>query len=210
MAATAIVMLLPYAASLPGWWGQLVQLAVVSAPALAAVALAIGCCASGGFVRRVFAWRWSDLGLGVAVALLLRGVQEVLAPTTGSLLVGFEAPSPLTLGVVIAGAVVVTPVVEELFFRGLLLAALVDAFGGVRRLLSAGGAVAVSAAVFAWLHIVPLGTLGSPGGALWPAMLAPLLLGIACGVVFVLTRRLAAGIVTHVVFNASGMLLLLL
>lgn len=89
------------------------------------------------------------------------------------------------VALLVVGAVLIAPVSEELFFRGMLLQGLWRRSGGPWR------AIAVSAAVFAAIHypqpqtVVPLFTLG-----------------LMLGYLRVRYRSLAACILAHVLFNA--------
>ena len=88
-------------------------------------------------------------------------------------------------GVVVLSLLVVVgaPIIEELFFRGLLLRALQRRFG-------AGWAVAISAAMFGIAHQELLQL---------PALVA---LGVVLGIMAVRTGRIGPGICTHMAFNA--------
>jgi membrane protease YdiL (CAAX protease family) len=87
--------------------------------------------------------------------------------------------------VVVVGA----PVVEELFFRGLLLRSLQRRFGDA-------WAVVGSALVFGLAHFEPLQL---------PALVA---LGVVLGIMAVRTKRLGLGIFTHAGFNLVTMIAL--
>lgn len=94
----------------------------------------------------------------------------------------FEVVDGLGVGVLallVAGA---TPVVEELFFRGLLLRAL-------QRRVGPGWAVALSSVLFGLAHLQ---------GPQLPALVA---LGVLLGLLVVRTGRLGGAIVAHAVFN---------
>lgn len=204
--ATIAVLLLFRGVGGPPWWQQLVDLLVVSAPLVFAFAVAVRVAAARGFVRRVLLdWRATDLLLGVSVGLLLRAVVEVVAPTTGTLRAGFGDVSLAAVAVLAVGAALVTPVVEELFFRGLAVAALADVCAGLGRVAAGVIAVAVSSAAFVALHVLPGGAAITLG-----AVLVPLLVGVGCGILMLVTRRIAAAVIAHVVFNAIGVGLLLL
>jgi len=86
--------------------------------------------------------------------------------------------------------VVAAPLVEEFLYRGLV-------FGGLRRSLKLSWAVLASAAIFAVIH--------TPAG--WPAVFG---LGVAAALAFEWSKTLLAPIVTHMVYNASVVLLHLL
>ncbi len=87
--------------------------------------------------------------------------------------------------------VVGAPIVEELFFRGLLQRALARRFGP-------RWAVAVSAVVFALIHFQPL---------LFPGLAA---FGVVLGLLAHRSGRLGPGIVAHAAFNAVTVVLLVL
>lgn len=147
--------------------------------------------------------RWRDAGIGLPIGVAMQVVMVpliYLAVTrfTGDLDVSGPArelvdrasgPSRVLLAL---GVIVVAPVVEELFFRGLLLR-------GLQRRLPAGLAVAVAAVLFGATHfqLVQLPALAAVGAVL--AALA------------VRFRRLGVAIWAHIAFNATavGSLLLL-
>ena len=128
-----VVLLSTYPAlvSWPPALRRLVDLVVLSAPLVAAVIVA-GRLAADGIARAtgIRRWRWTDAALGVLVALVVRAIVELVSPTTGSLFGPLETTPDTTATVVLViGLVLVTPLVEELFFRGLVLRATQDALG---------------------------------------------------------------------------------
>ena len=188
----------------PVWLGSAVALAVVSAPALVAAGVAARVAARPGFWRRLLLdARWIDVAWGIAVGLALRAVVEIVVPTTGSLGDGFVEPSLLDIAVVVLGAALIAPIVEEILFRGILVAALSDVLRPIARPLAGVIAITIPTALFVMLHALTLGP--SP----IESLLAPLGVSVATGILFLTTRRLAPAIVTHVVFNAIGVALLL-
>ena len=86
--------------------------------------------------------------------------------------------------IVVIGA----PVVEELMYRGLLQGA------AVRR-LNDGVAVVAVAAFFAFIHFR------------WVEFPGLFVFGLVLGVCALQTRRLGMSMVTHMAFNATGLLL---
>jgi membrane protease YdiL (CAAX protease family) len=102
--------------------------------------------------------------------------------------------------VVILAPVLVSPVVEELFFRGLVLRAVSRAVAdnGAARRWALGIAVVVSAVTFALIHLIGV---GSPTAAVVIG-LSTLLFGLGAGALAAATGRLGGAIVAHVVFNA--------
>ncbi len=153
------------------------------------------------------AFRPIDLLWGLAVGLLLRIVVSVLevvvygslpatasggAPTGSALIV-------ISFIVAVLAATVIAPVVEELFFRGLLLRSVRGSTPG----RAAWIAVVISAALFASLHLV---VASGPSEALVTGV-GTFLVGLGTGTAAVLTGRLGPAIVTHIVFNASLLVL---
>jgi membrane protease YdiL (CAAX protease family) len=110
---------------------------------------------------------------------------------------GRAAPPALTLDdgwwlfTAVLAPTVIAPVIEELFFRGLLLRA-------IERSAGPSVAVAVSSIAFAALHLL---AATSPAQLLVVG-LATLTFGVATGVLAVATGRIGGAIIAHVVFNA--------
>jgi uncharacterized protein len=144
------------------------------------------------------------LGLGGAVlGRLLPLIVLICIVLAGS---GFGAPSgaaPTILGVTPSGAfgwvlvvllaVVGAPLVEELFFRGLLQGAFTRRIGAVPALF-------VTAIIFSFAHVLDEGLLA-------PIALFPM--ALVLGYLRLRTGRLAAGMVAHAFFNASLFVLFL-
>ncbi|WP_028649960.1 type II CAAX endopeptidase family protein [Nocardiopsis sp. CNT312] len=110
------------------------------------------------------------------------GVEEVLATTSAGLA---ALAATLVLGVVGGG------LAEELYFRGFLMGALPKAFAHRRAALY--GAAVVSVLLFAALHL--------PTSV--PDVAAIVLAGLVYTGLFLLTRRLAATVVAHSLWNVS-------
>lgn len=101
-----------------------------------------------------------------------------------------------------AAAVLLAPIVEELFFSGALQRS-VHALAGTGR----GGAalaIAVSTVAFTLLHALPYGA-----AVPLAALAAPVVIGIGAGVLTAVTGRLAAALTLHLLFNLAGVVLLL-
>ena len=93
--------------------------------------------------------------------------------------------------------VVISPVLEEFFFRAVLLIAI---YTVARRAL--GGAVAGFVAVVLTTGLfVAAHTLS--GALPWDDVAAFTLVGLVCGMLVVFTGRIWGAVLTHVVFNAS-------
>jgi membrane protease YdiL (CAAX protease family) len=145
--------------------------------------------------------RWIDLGVGLLVGLVARFLVQGLAPVvTGATLDGTSAgPSPAHLAVLVAGAAVVAPFVEELFFRGILQRSVSGLVRGGRAVRIIVG-VLVSTPMFMLLHLATT----APAG--WGAVaIATAVGGLAFGLLAAVTRRLGSAIVAHLVFNALGL-----
>ena len=153
--------------------------------------------------------RWSDVGLGLGAAvgaqvLLIPLIALVLSPLLGQPEVSGpvqdlvdEARGPAFLALVLTAAVG-APVVEELFFRGLLLRSLEHRFG-------TGWAVAGSSVLFGLAHP---NDLSAAGMAL--VMISLAALAAVLGLLVVRTGRLGAAIVAHAAFNAINLAVALL
>src|SRR5690606_30008105 len=66
--------------------------------------------------------RWIDLGIGLLTGLVLRFIVQGIAPATpqAGLDGSAAAPGVAHLVVLVIGAVAIAPLIEELFFRGIL------------------------------------------------------------------------------------------
>lgn len=149
--------------------------------------------------------RLVDLAYGIVFGLVVRGTQGVLAGLEGAVAwpstftTGDGLPSSFLTDAV--GDVIVAPLCEEIFFRGVVLLCI---FAVVKRWsgpLAAGvAAVALSTALFVVTHQIL--------GALDAVDLAALaLLGVVTGVFVVSTGRIWPAVAVHIVFNASGIAL---
>lgn len=157
---------------------------------------------------------WLDVLWGIALGLLARTAVSAIEIASSGRIAGFgvqlESPQGLLFwfGVLLA-PIVIGPFIEELFFRGLVLRAVErragdDARPGGRA-VAASVAVAVSAIVFALLHVAQVATVSEA----WRVGGGSLVFGLAAGVVTVLTGRLGAAVVGHMVFNGALIVALL-
>ncbi|GAA4062259.1 hypothetical protein GCM10022282_24690 [Agromyces indicus] len=152
-----------------------------------------------------------DVLLGIGVGLLARATATLIqAGLTGVMPAGgirLEL-DPVTwwVGLLIA-PVLLAPLVEELFFRGLTQPAVADTAraAGSRPRAAAATGVVVAAAVFALLHTLDAAT---PSGA-WTVGLSTFVLGCAVGALVATTGRLGGAFVAHAVFNLTLVLLLM-
>lgn len=153
--------------------------------------------------------RWVDVPLGVAVGLastvvtalvsaaaLTQDQQEVLEAKAAEVIDRAQGPAAVVLLVVVL--CVVTPLAEEVFFRGML-------FGSLRRLLWPGAAVLVAGLVFGPVHFG-----GDTPGRVVAVQLGLLgLFGVALCALAWRTGRLGASIVAHALFNGITVVSLL-
>ena len=168
---------------------------------MAVVRLAgFGRTASAPRFRDELAWRDAPLGLATGIATqlillpalywplsLLVDVDDLSGPAE-ELLDGVSGVALVALGI---GVVLVAPVVEEVFFRGLLLETM-------KRRWSTPVAVACSSVFFGATHFQPLQFVGLT------------LAGVVFALAVVRTGRLGAAIAVHVGFNATTFVLLAL
>lgn len=142
-----------------------------------------------------------DVLYGVGLGLTLRGIEGVLSNANSD-----DFPSLTSLsGAIPSGwwlntafpAVLAGPLVEEFFFRGLVLVAV---FQWLRRPLGAAGAglaaLALSTAAFVLLHAVFRSLLLSETVELS-------LVGFASGALLLLTGRIWGAVILHATYNAA-------
>jgi len=159
-----------------------------------------------GSLATDFGWsiRWVDVALGAAVAVgavvvVVPGVALLLRPLLGNPEVSgpvkelVDESKGLALVGLVLVAVVGAPIVEELFFRGLLLRSIQNRLGPV-------WAIVGSSVMFGLSH---------PNDLPWKAqamvMVALAVLGAALATLAVKTGRLGAPIVAHALFNAANL-----
>jgi uncharacterized protein len=137
---------------------------------------------------------WKMVALGVALLLVLTVLENVLpAPKDTPFEHLLERPRDAYL----IGFIAVTlgPLLEELFFRGLLYPVLARRWG------MAWG-IFLSALPFALLHLQQYGYA-------WVAFLVVLIVGIVCGSVRAVTNSVGASFLVHVAYNGTEMLIAL-
>jgi membrane protease YdiL (CAAX protease family) len=171
-------------------------------------------------------FRWIDLPLGFGIAVVARILSAIFVlvatgftgtlPEGGNVQLGDDKLWAVLYGVLIGS--LLAPLVEELFFRGLVLRAVRNAvLRGPGRLRqqpaasdvqkwAAGIAALASAGLFAALHY---------NGAFDPTLIIALTLstfafGLINAFVTLRTGRMGAAIIAHVFFNGAAISLLLL
>ncbi|WP_144795946.1 CPBP family intramembrane glutamic endopeptidase [Microbacterium paludicola] len=165
-----------------------------------------------GVPRGLLIFRPVDLLYGIVLGSILRFAQGLFSeafggsgalPTYPSLNGGL--PAGWWVQDLLGGAIV-APVIEEFFFRGLLLIVI---FTLVRRLagshpaaIGLGGFVGVvaSTALFVLAHAL---TEALPAAG----VVSLTLVGLVCGTLVVTTGRIWPAVLVHVVYNGSGVLL---
>lgn len=161
-----------------------------------------------GFVRamprRFFAFRWTDIVWGVSAGLGLRWLLDGLAWRDQGALIwptfadaqGNVSPWWWLEGVVARG--LISPVVEELFFRGFLLVALYTVFLRITRSPAAAGVatVCINAGTFMLMHALvgsfSLSAISAIGMAL---------VGAVAATVVLVTGRFWGALVLHLTFS---------
>jgi membrane protease YdiL (CAAX protease family) len=150
--------------------------------------------------------RWADLGWGPVIWLASLFAQGTVAAVVNGLGVPLtsntEGISDLRLDrtyviAVLVTAVVAAPIVEELVFRGLILAGLMSRMGWV-------WAVIVQGVVFGVAHVDPARGVGNVGLALILSAAGVILGGAAY-----LLRRIAPTMLAHAILNAVVLVVVL-
>lgn len=165
-----------------------------------------------GSLRQDMGWHLvprTDIPVGIGVAVLaqmvvlpavsyaIRVIDEGVRITQDSQEMA-ESVSGLRLAVLLAVFALGAPLVEELFFRGLLLRSLENRWGST-------AAVVLSGALFGLVHLE-----GSSGLAIVAVVVSLALLGWALGWLTVRFGRLGPALVAHVTFNLFAVVALLM
>jgi len=163
----------------------------------------------GNGVVEDFRWRFKPIDLlsGFGMALLLLIAALVMSGAVSSA-VGLDpgadestntqiitdAADPAALWIVLVSAVVLAPIVEELFFRGLCLRAIEKRFGTTAAVLGS-----------TFLFTLPHFTNPSLAGT---AVLFSVIgsIGLILALVVVKTGRLGPAVIAHALFNAVGVI----
>jgi uncharacterized protein len=153
---------------------------------------------SGGQFLMAIRWNWPQhwpgyLFGGVALSLALEGLARVLPmpkemPIDRFFQTTTEAWTLSFFGMTFA------PLLEELFFRGLLYPVLARRLGVV-------ASVALTSVGFGLIHAPQLGRA-------WGPVLVVFLVGLALTIVRAVTKSVAAGLLMHIAYNATISLLL--
>ena len=151
---------------------------------------------------RLFRFQAIDVLYGLVIGVGLRIAQGWLDVATGAT-GGLPAYSELSGGWAftdVLGPVVIAPIIEEFFFRGVILVALYTALRRALGKITAGvGAVLVSTALFVFAHSISPMTTGQA--------VALALVGVVTSAAVLLSGRLWGAVLVHLVFNASYVVL---
>ncbi|MBF4582944.1 CPBP family intramembrane metalloprotease [Curtobacterium sp. VKM Ac-2865] len=149
---------------------------------------------------------WGDAIVAVGIVIVSRAVDAAMsisffgtsglrpAPTLGQVDVVLLVVSAI-------GVCVVSPVLEEVVFRGLFQRRLADALTPRTRFL----AVLLTAFLFALLHVL----ISSPASSLvgFEVFTTTFLLGLLTGALVAMTGRIGGAILAHVLFNTVAVVL---
>lgn len=154
---------------------------------------------------------WLDILFGLTLGFFLRSITTLIeivfygSPATGGVTFRPTVYDVWWVLLAVIAPVLISPFIEELFFRGLLQRSVLKA--SARSLPPTSRvptviAVTVSSLVFAAVHM-----LQTSGGAQMAVVgLSTLIVGIALGTLAAVTGRLGGAIIAHVVFNGLGVL----
>lgn len=178
-------------------WAPLASTAILWVGMLVPVILAFRAGRPAGLLR----FRAADLVYALALGLGLRLFDGWVTDAASRPFPAAD-PTPSWLLTEAIPAGVVGPLVEEFFFRAVILVAVYSLLRRpAGRLAAAVAAILVSAATFILIHVVdgslPLFESISVGAV-----------GLVCATLVVLTGRIWGAVLVHVVYNASMLLLL--
>lgn len=151
----------------------------------------------GLFVDLAHDWTMLPLGLGLEIVagIVLLPISHFVKHAPQRVVQDLDTAHGAKLALLAVTALFIAPVVEELFFRGLLLRSL-------QRRVSAPAAVVIAALAFGLAHVV----FDFGSGVVLPALVA---LGMLSGVFAVRTGNLSRSILLHMGFNLLAVLVVL-
>jgi uncharacterized protein len=184
--------------------GVLLSYLAVWVPFVVLVLVAVFRHGSGSPVRDLgLRFRPIDVLWGLAIGMLARVVASLIEIAGfgrmggGGVTFGETVYDGWWLFGAVLAPVLLAPLLEEVFFRGLVLRAVAGNVPGSRA-VSLGVAIAVSGLVFALVHVVQATTVMET----WVTGLGTLVFGLAAASVAAVTGRLGGAIIAHVTFNA--------
>ncbi|MCH6471819.1 CPBP family intramembrane glutamic endopeptidase [Sinomonas terrae] len=124
----------------------------------------------------------------------------VLQPTLSAL----ASPVVQTIVLGILAPVVIAPVIEEIYFRGLIQRSLAAALEPLGRAPRWAAAVVLTSLAFALVHALLL--IGTPNEAMLTGI-STFIFALLAGTTAAATNRLGGSIAGHIVFNGLGVLL---
>jgi len=170
-------------------------------------AVPIGLALARSRPRGIFVFRPVDLLYAVVLGGLLRLAQGYLSLAAGGTdgwplypSIAGQLPSSWLFDQVVA-SILVAPVLEELFFRVVVLVAV---YSGVRRIAGRGVAFFASAVASTGLFVLAHAILGT---LTWDAVASLSLVGLTASILVLTTGRIWGAILVHIVYNASWVLL---
>ncbi len=193
LAGTTVIAFLPYA------WSGILATAILWVGLLAGIVWAFSRSRPAGLLR----FGPTDLVFGLGLGVLLRVVQgwlELAAGASGALpsypKIGTGLPSGFWFTDVLS-PVVIAPLLEEFFFRAVVLVCVYTILRRSFGKVTAGLAAAVvSTALFLMLHSLTLSLAVDQ-------VISITLLGLVCSSLVLLTGRIWGAVLTHVVYNAT-------
>ncbi|GAA3656069.1 CPBP family intramembrane glutamic endopeptidase [Microbacterium marinilacus] len=159
-----------------------------------------------GRPRGLLAFRTMDVVYALVLGIALRTVQGWLDLAAGggtfpSYALGDGASTGVLWLTAVAGPVLLSPVIEEFLFHGVVLVAVYRI--ARRGLDGALLAIVASTAAFVAMHAI------TGGMTSWEQPVTWTLVGAALGTLVILTGRIWGAVLTHLVFNLSAALLAL-
>lgn len=139
----------------------------------------------------------ADWVAATVVSAIIVGVFGTRYRGSNSSIVTGYSGDVAAVAIVVLFALIGAPIVEELFFRGLVQRSLEPATG-------TAVAIVIQGLVFGGIHVTESSGSGRLG--LWLSLSA---VGVVHGVIYAKTRRLPASMWTHMLFNASNLALIL-
>ena len=159
--------------------------------------LVIALAATAGFWRRTAAFRLPDLGLGLVIGVVARAVGIVIEFASSGRMPGravvFGQVDATYVVTAVVLPIVVAPLIEEPFFRGLLQ-------GSLDRVAGRTTSLALASLAFALVHVIGAGWS-------WTLVLTLLVYAVLAGLATRRTGRIGAAVVAHATFNAVGVLI---
>jgi len=197
-AAAALVVAVVLATTFSAWRFRVPQgVMLTSTYALTWGPLVIALIATVLFWRKFLAFRPVDIYLGLMIGVVARAVGVIIQffatgrmPSSDIILGGVGGLYVLTSVIM---PVIVAPLIEEPFFRGLLQ-------GSLGRIATPWPSLFISSVVFATVHTIA-------SGWSWTLVLILLVFALLAGYVVQQTKRIAPAIIGHAVFNGLAALI---